>query len=207
MGGPGSGRRKGCAGHAVPYDKNPMSQARNMADVDPRANSKVVAFGKALMAFEPPDFSDAAQLEQRFYDYLDLCDCREVRPMVSSMANAFGISRQELQGIAAGHINWQGWRGGVLTREGYSILKKAYTFLETAWETYLMEDKGNPVKYIFLGKNYFGMRDQTEQVQVRVDATPTLPDPKEVAAKYAAMVGRPKPEALPEAEVVEVEDA
>ena len=50
------------------------------------------------------------------------------------------------------------------------------------------------------------MKDQTEQVQVRMDLTPQLPNPEEVAAKYAAMIGKPQGQ-LEEAEIVEVEDA
>ena len=122
------------------------------------------------------------------------------------MANAFGIRRQELYGIAVGDSKYRNWRGGILTPESIVIIQKSYDFLNTAWETYLMTEKGNPVKWLFLGKNYFGMKDQTEQVQVRMDLTPQLPNPEEVAAKYAAMVGKPQ-EQLPEAEIVEVEDA
>lgn len=206
VGGKGSGRKPGFSNGGVPKKSNPIKQMADPSNVDRGVNSAVMAFGRDIMAFEEPDFSDADSVEQRFYDYLDLCERHGVRPMVTSMANAFGLRRQELWGIAVGDPKYANWRGGILTPKSRYVIQKSYDFLNTAWETYLMAEKGNPVKWIFMGKNYFGMKDQTEQVQVRMDLTPQLPNPEEVAAKYAAMVGKPQ-EQLPEAEIVEVEDA
>lgn len=204
MGGKGSGGAR--------YRKDgkkrdtPMTRAADPSNVPAGTNAAVMAFGKEVMAFEPPDFGDPESLRQRFYDYLDLCSSHGVRPMVGSMANAFGIDRRELWGIAVGDAKYRNWHGGILTPECRDVIQKAYTFLNTAWEIYLMEETKNPVKWLFLGKNYFGMKDQTEQVQVRMDLTPQLPNPEDVAAKYAAMVGRPQ-EALPEAEIVDIGEA
>lgn len=206
MGGKGSGRKPGFKGCNVPDSKNPVKQAADPSNVDREVNSAVMAFGKDIMAFEEPDFADAESVEQRFYDYLDMCERHGIRPMVTSMANAFGMRRQELWGIAVGDPKYANWRGGILTPKSRYAIQKSYDFLNTAWETYLMAEKGNPVKWLFLGKNYFGMKDQTEQVQVRMDLTPQLPNPEEVAAKYAAMLGQPQP-TLAEAEIVDIEDA
>lgn len=203
MGGKGSGgRRKG----ALPDSKNPIKQAADPSNVDPDINAAVMAFGKDIMAFEEPDFSDADSIEDAFYRYLDLCSKHGIRPMVTSMANAFGMDRRELYFIAVNDRRAETWRGGILTPKCRSVIQKSYNFLNTAWETYLMTEKGNPVKWLFLGKNYFGMKDQTEQVQVRMDLTPQLPKPEDVAAKYAAMLGQPQP-TLAEAEIVDIEDA
>ena len=206
MGGKGSGRKPGFKGEGVPKDKNPMKQAADPSNVVRGTNSAVMAFGADIMAFDPPDFGDAESLRQRFYDYLELCSRHGIRPMVTSMANAFGLDRRELWGIAVGDAKYRNWHGGILTPECRDVIKKAYTFLNTAWEAYLMEESKNPVKWLFLGKNYFGMKDQTEQVQVRMDVAPRLSDPEAVAKKYAAMVGRPRP-ALADAEIVDIEDA
>ena len=77
--------------------------------------------------------------------------------------------------------------------------------MRLSWEINLQTEKGNPVKWLFLGKNYYGMRDQTEQVVMHVDEAAALPSARETAAKYAALVGRDEPRAL-EAEVIDVED-
>jgi hypothetical protein len=203
MGGKGSGGpRYGKDGRKA---QTPMVQASDPSNVDAEVNSRVMAFGRELMAFEPPDFSDAASVEQRFYDYLGMCDRHGIRPMVTSMANAFGMNRHELWRIATDDRGARGWRGGILTPESAAVIKKSYNFLNTAWETYLMCEKGNPVKWIFMGKNYFGMKDQSEQVQVRMDVTPELPAAEEVVAKYAAMVGAERPAIETPAEVEDAE--
>ena len=206
MGGKGSGRKPGFKGCNVPDSKNPVKQAADPSNVDQEVNSAVMAFGKDIMAFEPPDFGDAKSIEDAFYRYLDLCSKHGIRPMVTSMANAFGIRRQELQRLAVDDQRAASWRGGILTPESRCVIQKSYQFLNTAWETYLMTEKGNPVKWLFLGKNYFAMKDQTEQVQVKMDLTPQLPKAEDVAEKYAAMLGQAQ-STLPEAEIIEVEDA
>ena len=204
MGGKGSGGARYRKDGKKP--NTPMVQAADPSNVDREVNSAVMAFGKDIMAFEAPDFSDAASVEDAFYRYIDMCERHGIRPMVTSMANAFGMNRRELYGIAVGDSKFRNWRGGILTPESILVIQKSYNFLNTAWETYLMCEKGNPVKWLFLGKNYFGMKDQTERVEVRMDLTPQLPNPEDVAAKYAAMVGKPQP-TLTEAEIVSVEDA
>ena len=138
---------------------------------------------------------------ERFYDYLDLCDEWGIRPMVNSMAQAFNTNRQTLWGVATGNEHFRHWKG--ITPESIDVFKKAYDFLQTSWEIYLTEEKGNPVKWFFLAKNYFGYEDQTVKVQrVEVDRG-ALPSPEEVAAKYALQVGRQQEPLLVEAEVVD----
>ena len=145
MGGPGSGRKPGFKGCNVPPDKNPVVQAADPSNVDRAVNSAVMAFGRDIMAFEEPDFSDAESIEDAFCRYLDMCEKHGIRPMVTSMSNAFGMTRRDLWGIVTGDTIYRNWRGGILTPESISVLQKSYNFLNTAWETYLMTEKGNPV--------------------------------------------------------------
>ena len=86
LGGKGSGRYPRKKG--VPRD-TPMTQAANPANVEPLTNSKIIAFGKELLSFDVPDYSDPEEMWERFCDYLDLCDRHREKPMVSSMAQAF----------------------------------------------------------------------------------------------------------------------
>lgn len=202
MGGKGSG---GYRKNALPRDKNPLLQAAN-PDVNPDVNHRMIERGKEIMRLPELDYSDADALEQRFFDFLDLCDKYSLRPMVSVCASAFGMNRHTYQGIAVGDPKYDNWHGGILTPRCRTVIQKSYEFLNQAWETYLVEEKGNPVRWIFMGKNYFDMRDQTEHVQIRREERPTLTDPQELASKYAAMVGQPQA-TLAEAEIVEIEDA
>lgn len=199
MGGKGSGRYPRKKGSPR---QTPMTQAHDPTNVVPSTNSKIIAFGKELMLFEEPDFADADELMRRFFDYVDLCDRHHVKPMVSSMAQAFCMDRRVLWGLATGSEHYKHWKG--ITPSSIDVIKKAYDFLQTYLEISLMEEEKNPVKWIFLAKNYFGFEDQTVRVERREADVTLLPSPDEVAAKYALQVGRPQEPLLVEAEVIDL---
>lgn len=201
MGGKGSGRRPG--GPGVPKEKNPLLQAKDPACVDRDANSRSIALARDVYSMPPVDLKDAEAVEARIFEYLDLCDAHGVKPLVTGLANSLGIGRQELYRIGQGDERCMVTK---LTDKSRLAVKKAYELFEQIWEGNLAQEKGNPVKWIFLGKNHFGYRDQKEQTIVHREEQATLPSPEEAAAKYAALVGREQP-TLGEAEIVDVEDA
>ncbi len=195
MGGKGSGRSPK-SHENLPKDSRNPAVAGRAENVDPSVNSRVMRFGKRLLAFDEPEWDNADGLMERFYDYLDLCDEFSIRPMVNSLAQAFCMNRQTLWGICTNNDHYRKWKG--ITPACVDVLKKAYDFLQTSWEIYLTEEKGNPVKWFFLAKNYFGYEDQTVRVQ-RVEVNQAaLSSPEEVAAKYALQVGKPR-------EVIDIE--
>lgn len=199
MGGKGSGGRRDGFGRK----DNPAYQKADASNVDVSVNSRVMRFGKALMALDPPDYSDPESVRERVMLYLDLCDEHGVRPMVMGLASALCMTRQALWGVVNGDPKYRGWRG--VTRSSTDVLQKAYNFLQVSWENYLMEEKGNPVKWLFLAKNYFGYEDQTVRITRQEDERAALPSAEEVARKYAMRAGREAP-AL-EAVVEDVVDA
>ncbi len=97
-GGPGSGRYK--RKKDAPKYQTPLVQAADPSNIDASVNSKIIAFGKELIKFDMKRWDDPELLEKRFYEYLDLCDKYEVKLMVSSMVQAFGMNRKVLWGIA-----------------------------------------------------------------------------------------------------------
>ncbi len=200
MGGKGSGGRRGSG---VPRESNPVLRGSDPSGVDAAVNSRVMRFGMALMGMEPPDWRDEASVRGRVMEFLGLCDELGIRPMVNGLAAALCMDRRVLWGLGTGHPKYDGWHQ--ITPSCRDVVQKAYNFLQVSWETYLVEEKGNPVKWLFLGKNYFGYEDQTVRIQRREDDRRDLPDPDEVAAKYALRVGREAP-AL-EAVVEDVVDA
>lgn len=197
MGGKGSGRRGG-----VPKEQNPLLQSKDPTNVDTSVNSKVMRFGRALMEMDKPDYNDVEAVRQRIDEYLRLCDEIGVRPMVNSLAQALGMDRRVLWSIGTGSKNSH--NKIKLASTSADLIKKAYDFLQTSWEIYLTEEKGNPVKWFFLAKNYFGYEDQTIHVQRQEVDTKALPTPEEVAARYALQVGKPQ-EQLPEPPEAEYE--
>lgn len=200
MGGKGSGNPHP---GPVPYEKNPVAQ-NNAKEVDVKVNSMGIAMTKDLMLLPDIDFNDPDAIINRYFEYLELCDKHGLKPMVAGMAFAYGINRHVFGGIARDDKKYANWRQ--LSTECRAVIKKVYESLEQLWETYLVEEKGNPVKWIFLGKNHFSYKDQAERVVRTIDETPQLASPSAVASKYKAMVGRPTLELQP-IEVKDVSDS
>ena len=196
MGGRGSGG---------PGPKRGGHGSAGMHVADTGVAAMVTGYGKELFAFERPDLGDAASIEDAFYRFLDVCARHGVRPMVKGMAYAFGMPDADLRRIVTNDPRYSNYKGGILTPDSRAALTKCYEFIAVAWETFLVEERGNPVKWLFLGKNYFGMKDQAEPVQVSIELKPQLRAPDDVMAEYAAMVGHPRQDRLPEAIEVEAE--
>ena len=197
MGGKGSGNPHP---KRVPYDKNPVHQAHNPYDIDPEANSNGISMLVDMMKLPDIDLNDLDALEKRYFEYLGLCDKNDVKPMVAGLSFAFGMNRNILAGIARDDKKYANWHD--LSTASRCFFKKIYEGLEILWENYLISEKGNPVKWLFLGKNHFGYKDQAERIVKISDETPQLSSPDAVADKYKAMVGKPTLELSP----VKVED-
>lgn len=179
-----------------------MTEAHDPTNVDPDTNSKVIAFGKELLALEEPDYSDPEAMWQRFCDYLDMCDRHRIKPMVNSCAQAFCLDRRQFWGIATENEKYRNTKG--VTPKSRDVIQKAYNFLQTNLEVSLMEEQKNPVKWFFLAKNYFGYEDQTVQVRRQEGDSLQLPSAEDVARKYAELVGRPQEPLQLEAEVTDL---
>lgn len=203
MGGKGSGRKPGTVPHPNSMkalrENSPITQNADPTNVNPSTNERVIAFNREIFHLPEIDTRDPEQVTQRMDEFLDLCEKYQIRPMLNAMSSALGMSRQAFQQIATNQDN--GSKRVTPTTRG--LLKKMYEFLQNSYEAYLTEETGNPVRWFFLGKNYYHYRDQAERININVDASKQLPDSKEVANKYLNQV---KAAPLP-AEVVKVEDA
>lgn len=200
MGGKGSGRPGG-----VPKHQNPVRLAGDPRAVDPRDNHAAAVFARALyeLTEEEVDLADPEAVKRRFFDFLDVCDKAELRPMMTGLAMAYGIQPGQLSKIGQGN---QTLLSEKLTPKSRAAIQKAYSFMRASWETFLQQERGNPVKWIVLGKNFYGIQDQVEQVVTHREEVPALASPEEVASKYAALVGR-EPKAIEVEATVEPADS
>lgn len=121
--------------------------------VEPGDNTRYLRNALAIWDLPPIDISDEKQVEERIKWYFQKCMEDDVKPGVVGLSNALGVTRDTL---------WD-WKCGN-TRAGThsDVVKKAYGILEQMWEDYMQNGKINPVSGIFLGKNHFGYKDQTE---------------------------------------------
>lgn len=137
----------------------------NGLQLEPGDNMKFMDINISLFKMRNIDMTDVDQVEQRLSDYFELYARHDVKPTVVGMALALnGHDRQWLWAVTHNAP-----AGGTGNREKLPTLvsdciKRAYNMLENSWETYMQNGKINPVAGIFLGKNNFAYKDQTEHI-------------------------------------------
>lgn len=110
---------------------------------------------EARVALDLPQINikDPKQVEQRCREYLDFCELRNRRPQVVGLSNWLGVSRETMHS----------WREGRFERSPATPVIQRYFAMV---EEYMVEDTmacdKNPASLIFILKNSFGYRDQTE---------------------------------------------
>lgn len=151
--------------------------------IEPGDNSKMIQMNMELFNLPDINLRDVNEVQIRLNEYFQLYNYFDMKPTVSGMAIALGMSRQTLWAIANDKpVNGAGCYSS-LPKEVSDCIKKAYRLLDTFWEACMNSGKVNPVAGIFLGKNNFGYQDKQEVV-----LTPNNPlqgaDAQEIADKY-----------------------
>lgn len=172
-----------------------ISRANDPTNVDGDTNGRVMALATEVMALPEVDYSDPQAVMARFAEYLDICSKHGMRPLVQGAAMALHMDRHAFSGIGRGDERYYRYRG-TMTLETVRVLQRCYQMLGACYESYLSEEKGNPVRWIFIGKNYFDMRDQCEVVTFAPPEEDRAESPDAIAAKYAALVCRDETKAL-----------
>ena len=160
---------------------------QSMGNVDADANARVVAVARELMYAAEVDLTDPDEVSEAVEWAFDLFAEKGVRPSVATMAQALGMTYDDFRRVVAG----ASLAGRPITPECRNLLKRLNESLRSMWELYLTSEKGNPVKWIFLGKNYFGMKDQTERIEIREDPLKGLKSAEEIAEMYSRRLGKP----------------
>lgn len=131
---------------------------------EPGDNSRFLGFTMAVGNLPEIDIRNIGQVQERIQTYFTMCYENDMKPAVSGLALALGISRQMLWSIKTGQpFTGRGYVANVPNEVANSI-KKGYDFMENLWENYMQNGKINPVSGIFLGKNNYGYQDKTEYV-------------------------------------------
>lgn len=111
------------------------------------------------------DLTDVNQVEARINEYYAIENAYNNRPTVSGLAMCLnGMDRRRLWEIVTGNVGNTRGITTTLPREVTDCIKRHYAILAQLWEDYMQSGRINPVSGIFLGKNNFGYKDQTEYV-------------------------------------------
>jgi len=157
----------------INHHKNGLSMMWN-GDTEPGDNSRFIRHALVAWDLPPIDISDPEQVKNRITEYFIYCEKNDRKPQLVGMANWLGVSRETLNT----------WKRGEYRSETHSdIIKKAVDVLEEIWADYMQNGKINPASGIFLGKNFFGYRDE-QQVVITPNNPLETADPETARKKY-----------------------
>lgn len=153
--------------------------------VEEGGNTKMIHCNQEILFLPNIDLKNVDEVMERIKVYLDIYAKYDLKPTVVGFALALnGKDRRWLWAVANDKPYGQAGKLVDLPREVVDAIKKTYKFLEMLWENYMNSGAINPVSGIFLGKNHFGYRDQSE-----VAVTPSLKsendyNAEEILARY-----------------------
>lgn len=99
----------------------------------------------------PWAFQDVEKLEQDITDYLTLCRDTDIMPTIVSLALYLGVD----VGTIDDHSNNP-------NSPFFQVFKNLKQYLHSLMQSGTLAGDINPVAYIFLSKNYYGMRDDKQ---------------------------------------------
>lgn len=164
------GRPKGSGGNLRPDRKEATS-----LKVDKGDNTKIVANCMWCRMLPEIDTTDPVQVENRINEYIQHCIEFDIKPTTATCALAIGVSRQTFN-------NWG--RGRYRKDTHFASIKKAYDFMGSLMEEYMVNGKINPVTGIFLMKNNNGYSDQQEVVLTPNNPLGDSTPPEDLQEKY-----------------------
>ena len=158
------------------------------------AQPRVKEFNKAMsdrlfgVGGRPPAFESEEQLSKDIQDFLDLCQRTTTIPTIMGLATWLGCSRDTLYA----HAND--------SRSPFSYMIKNFIDLcHLSLENGTIDGKVNPVTYIFMGKNYFGLSD-SKDIKVSATNDSSSPNAQETASALRKQL---EEESIPDATISE----
>lgn len=173
------GRPKGSK-DTHPRPGRPDRSWKGNETLQPGDNARYLQQNLVIAQWPQIDTADPEQVQERITQYFQHCLENDMKPGVAGMSLALGVDRRTF-------YSWS--VGASRQRTHTAIIQHAKQTLESLWETYMLNGRINPVSAIFIAKNHFGYRDQSELVL----SPPTAANddgltPAELEAKYLADV-------------------
>lgn len=158
-------------------EKPKRTRPDRAVQTEPGDNAHFIRHGLTLSALPKISMTDAQAVAQRVTEYFRICEQDDIKPSVAGLCLALDTDRQYLWELRTKGKN----------PEVADILKKATKTLELQLINNFQSGKINPVAGIFLLKNHFGYKDQSDTV-VTVKQEEDTKTREELEAKYKASV-------------------
>lgn len=160
--------------------KKKRSRPDRVPQTEPGDNKKYINHSLRLAKLGKVDLKSPDNVEERIFQYFQICADDDMKPSVSGLALAMGIDRVYLWELREG-------RKGKIPAVA-NLLKKAVQILDLQMTDYMQNGKINPVAGIFLMKNNFGYTDEQKLVVQPEQPLGAVEDPKKIEEKYAESV-------------------
>ena len=136
-------------------DKEPRAKRGLLTDTQPGDIARITLHNMQLSQLPEINCDNIEEVEERVQLYFEKCIEDDVKPGVAGLCLSLGISRQA----------WSQWgTGRRRSKEYQDLVYRTRLVMESIMEQYMLQGKINPVTGIFLLKNNFGYKDNTEVV-------------------------------------------
>lgn len=142
------GRPKGVKNKTIRKDRIDLTS--------PGENARMLSYSLALSRLPMIDYNNLEQVQARLNEYYDITVQYDSKPAIACLALAFGMSRVNLFDSLNGKSN------RIKNPDCIFTIKQAYNIITSQYEQMMNNGKINPVSGIFLMKNNFGYKDNTE---------------------------------------------
>ena len=109
---------------------------------------------RVALDLPPINIKDPEQVRHRIDEYFDYCELNERKPNIVGLRNWLGISG----------TTFDAWRKGEYNNPCVPMIQKVCSMLEEYAVDQVQETKANPANWLFLIKNWFGYKDQTDVI-------------------------------------------
>lgn len=160
----------------------PVALKNTQVTIERDKNRAFTERGLEILSWGDVDVKNPDAVRDRITKFFNDCLDRSIKPTVSALALALGISRETVYRFVRGDVATE----RVYPADTVSYIRKAYQILDTLWEDYMINGQVNPASGIFLGKNHFGYRDVVDYT-ISPGAASASPSQEDLDRKYAEL--------------------
>lgn len=144
----------------------------------------IIASGLSMITNEKPSLSSREECENAIYKYFENCATKNVRPTLSGICLALGLSRKQfLESCETGQVTLRGAQSAIaLPNDVWSLFTNLHDNYVSMIEGFLESNIIHPSSGIFLLKNNSDYKDSVEH---NYNVTKTVVDLKAMAEKYS----------------------
>jgi hypothetical protein len=155
-------------GETTPVKKRRNTSSPVIGDngymLEPGDNTRYLTASMEVFNLPKVELTSVDVVQARIGEYFGIMAKYDMKPTVTGFAMALGLDRRRLWEIRTGNIDERNKKLLSIPSDVLDSIKKTYDLMEQMWENYMQNGKINPVAGIFLGKNNYGYKDQTEYV-------------------------------------------